>query len=92
MNNLIEVQLSVEQNMNKVLAHLVFRNKSAEKIFLDKQTIYYNGEVRNNYFEILNSDKEEVDYLGRMINCSLLPEDFIELTGGNEIESTVLCI
>lgn len=90
MNNSIEVQLSVEQNMNKILAHLVFRNKSAEKIFLDKQTIYYNGEVRNNYFEILNSDKEEVDYLGRMINCTLLPEDFIELAEGNEIESTVL--
>jgi hypothetical protein len=38
----------------------------------------------------MNSNKEEVDYLGRMINCTLLPEDFVELAGGDEIKSTVL--
>jgi hypothetical protein len=37
----------------------------------------------------MDSNKEEVDYLGRMINCTLLPEDFVELAGGDKIKSTV---
>ena len=88
-NQSIEVQLSVEQDMGTLIAHLVFRNRSEKEIYLDKQTIYYNGIVRNNYFEIMNGDEDEVDYTGMMINCSLLPEDFIELAAGDEIRSSV---
>ena len=88
-NNLIEVQLSVEEKMDKIIAHLFFKNKSEKEVYLDKQTIYYNGIVRNNYFEIINKDDVEVDYTGRMINCTLLPEDFIELAAGEEISSSV---
>ena len=88
-SNLIDVQLSVEIREEIVLAHLFFRNKSEKKIYLDKQTIYYNGEVQNNYFEITNTDDEEMDYLGIMANCTLRPEDFIELEPGKELNSTI---
>jgi hypothetical protein len=88
-SNSIQVKLSVEQNDNAIIAHLVFRNNSVRKILLDKQTIYYDGEVRNNYFEIRNDANKEVSYRGRMINCTLLPEDFIELAEGDEIKSSI---
>ena len=88
-SNLIDVQLSVEIKEEALVAHLSFQNKSPKKVFLDKQTIYYKGEVRNNYLEIYNREDEEIDYLGIMANCTLLPEDFIELGPGKELKTTI---
>jgi hypothetical protein len=87
--NLIDVHLSVEIKEEAMVAHLYFKNNSNKKVHLHKQTIYYNGEVRNNYFEIYNKDEEEMDYLGVMKNCTLRPEDFVELAPGEKLNSTI---
>lgn len=88
-NDLIEVQLSVDTKKEIIEAYLIFQNKSGKKIYLDKQTIYYNGVVRNNYFEITSKDNDEVDYLGIMANCIRKPEEFVELGLGEKIYSSI---
>jgi hypothetical protein len=88
-SNLIDVHLSVEIKEEALVAHLNFQNKSTKKVYLDKQTIYYKGEVRNNYFEIYSNDEEEIDYLGMMANCELLPENFVELEPGKDLKTTI---
>jgi hypothetical protein len=88
-DNLIDVHLWVEIKEENLIAHLYFLNNSSKKVYLDKQTIYYNGEVRNNYFEIYNKEEEEIDYLGVMANSTLNPEDFVELAPGEKLNSTI---
>ncbi len=40
MNDVIDVQLSVELRNKIVLAHLTFQNKSEKNIYLNKQVMY----------------------------------------------------
>ena len=86
--DLIGVELSVEKN-EALSAHLVFRNKSEKNVFLNIQVTYYDGRVRNNYFEIENSKGDSIDYLGIMSNCTRLPDEYIPVGPGEEIRSTV---
>ena len=88
MEALIEVKLSVEKN-EAVIAHLVFRNKSEKSIYLNKQVMYYDGQVRNDYFVIEDSDGDEIDYLGMMANCTRTPDEYILLQPGEEISSAI---
>lgn len=87
-SDLIEVQLSVEIKNETVIAHLFFQNKSERIIYLNKQLIYDDGIVRNNYFEIINGNNE-ADYLGIMANCIKEPEEFVELGPGEKIDSSI---
>ena len=87
--DLIEVQLSVEIKDGTVIAHLFFWNKSEKKVYLNKQTMYYNGVVRNSYFEIMNSENIKTAYLGIMANCIRKPEEFVELDPGGKIYSSI---
>jgi hypothetical protein len=84
----IEVKLSVEKN-EAVIAHLCFRNKSEKSIYLNKQLMYYQGLVRNDYFEIENSKGDSIDYLGIMSNCTRMPDEYIQLEPGEEISSNI---
>lgn len=86
--HVVEVKLSVEEN-ETMTAHLVFRNKSDNSIYLNKQVVYYDGQVRNNYFEIENSNGDEIDYLGMMANCTRTPDEYILLQPGEEISSAI---
>jgi hypothetical protein len=86
--DVIEVQLSVEKN-EAVMAHLIFKNKSGRSIFLNKQVMYFNGEVRNNYFEIEKSNGVRVSYLGFMANCTRMPDEYVLLQPEEEISSAV---
>lgn len=86
--SLIEVKLSVEAN-EALIAHLIFRNKSERSIYMNKQVTYYDGRVRNNYFEIENSKGISIDYLGLMSNCTRMPDEFMLLGPGNEMRSTI---
>ncbi|MCS3801384.1 hypothetical protein [Niastella sp. OAS944] len=86
--HVVEVKLSVEEN-ETMTAHLVFRNKSGNSIYLNKQVVYYDGQVRNNYFEIENSNGDEIDYLGMMANCTRTPDEYILLQPGEEISSAI---
>lgn len=86
--DVIEVKLSVEKN-EAVMAHLIFKNISVRSIFLNKQIMYYNGEVRNNYFEIVKSNGARVSYLGFMANCTRMPDEYILLQPDEEISSAI---
>lgn len=86
--DIIEVKLAVEQN-EAVIAHLTFRNKSEKSVYLNKQVSYYDGRVRNDYFEINNSKWEKISYLGVMANCTRLPDEYILLQPGEEISSAI---
>jgi hypothetical protein len=84
----VEVKLKVEQN-EAVIAHLTFRNNSERSIYLNTQVSYYDGRVRNDYFEVHNSKWEEISYLGVMANCTRLPDEYILLQPGEEISSAI---
>jgi hypothetical protein len=88
-HDLIEVQLSVEIKNETVIAHLFFQNKSERKIYLNKQLIYDDGIVRNNYFEITSNTNNEADYLGIMANCIRKPEEFVELKPDEKIHTSI---
>jgi len=85
----VEVKLSVEIINKVVNAHLSFQNKSESSVLLNKRVMYYGGEVLNNYFEIEDSNGDEIDYLGVMSNCTRLPDEYIQLSPGETISSTV---
>jgi hypothetical protein len=85
----IEVQLSVEIKNEMVIAHLLFQNKSERKIYLNKQLIYDDGIVRNNYFEITSNINSEADYLGIMANCIRMPEEFVELNPDEKVHASI---
>jgi hypothetical protein len=86
---LVDVGLTVEAKGDLLMAHLLFKNVSLKKIHLEKQTIYFNNEVRNTYFEIADSDGIEVDYTGMMAKRLILPEDFVEVNPGGIIKATI---
>lgn len=86
--HVIEVMLSVEKN-EALIANLIFRNKSDKSIYLNKQVVYYDGQVRNNYFEIEDINGEEIDYLGMMANCTRTPDEYVLLQPGEEISSAI---
>ena len=86
--DVIEVKLSIEKN-EAVIARLIFRNKSGKSIYLNKQVMFYNGEVRNNYVEIKNSNGARASYLGMMANCTRMPDEYLLLKPGEEISSAI---
>jgi hypothetical protein len=85
----VEVKLSVEIINKEVKAHLSFQNKSGSSILLNKQVMYYGGEVFNNYFKIEDSKGVRIDYLGVMANCIRIPEEYIQLDPGEATNSII---
>ena len=85
---LIDVKLSVEKN-EAMIAHLVFMNKSDKGIYLNKQVSFYDGIVINDYFEIKDSNGISIDYLGVMSNCTKMPDEYLLLKPGEEINSAI---
>lgn len=86
----IEVKLSVEVSNKSVIAHLIFRNKSERNIYANKQLMYYDGMVLNDYFEIKNSKGVQIRYLGVMSNCTRKPDEYIQLGPGEAINTRVM--
>lgn len=86
--DIIEVRLTIEKN-EAVTAHLIFRNKSERSIYLNKQVMYFDGQVRNNYVEIKNSKGVRVSYLGVMANCTRMPDEYLLLQPGEAISSAI---
>jgi hypothetical protein len=85
----VDVKLAIEVKNKSVLAYLNFQNKSEKNILLNKQVTYYDGRVRNDYFEIKDSRGVCVDYLGVMSNCTRMPDEYIQLGPGETINSTI---
>jgi hypothetical protein len=88
--NMVDVLLQVTKGDNKIEAHLSFKNFSSRNVFLEKQTIYLGGRVRNNYFEITDEKGSEVIYLGMMASRVITSKDFVELSSGEEIKSKIV--
>jgi hypothetical protein len=88
-SSLIDVHLTVEIKYEKVIAYLIFSNKSEKRVYLNKQLIYYNGEVRNDYMEITGDSDVNPDYLGLMANCTREPDEFIILEPGEKVNSSI---
>lgn len=86
--DIIEVKLSIEKN-EAVIARLVFLNKSDKGIYLNKQVAYYEGIVINDYFEIKDINGVSIVYLGVMLNCTKMPDEYILLQPGEEISSAI---
>ena len=87
--DIIEVKLSVEILENSVIAHLVFRNKSDRNIYANKQLMYYDGWILNDYFDIINSKGMKIRYLGVMSNCTRMPDEYIQLGPGETINTKI---
>jgi hypothetical protein len=87
--DIIDVTLSVEVSNKSVIAHLVFRNASERIIYANKQLIYYDGRIRNDYFEVKNGEGGKVRYLGVMANCTRLPDEYIQLGPGEQINTSI---
>jgi hypothetical protein len=87
--DIIEVKLSVEVLEKSVIAHLVFRNKSDRNIYANKQLMYYDGWILNDYFEIINSKGIKIRYLGVMSNCTRMPDEYILLGPGEAINTKI---
>jgi hypothetical protein len=88
--DVIEVKLSVEVSDQSMIAHLVFRNKSERNIYANKQLMYYDGMVLNDYFEIKNSKGVKIRYLGVMSNCTRMPDEYIQLGPGEIINTKIV--
>ena len=86
---LIDVELLLEQINEGLIAHLSFKNITSKSMYLEKQTIYFNNEVRNTYFEIFDKKGREVDYTGIMAKRLILPEDFIEVNPMGQVKASV---
>jgi hypothetical protein len=86
--DVVEVKLSIENN-EAAIAHLIFRNKTEKSIYLNKQLMFYNGEVRNNYVEIKNNNGDRISYLGMMANCTRMPDEYLLLQPGEEVSSAI---
>lgn len=88
--DVIEVKLSVEVLNKSVIAHLIFQNQSERNIYANKQLMYYDGMILNDYFEITNSKGNKIRYLGIMSNCTRMPDEYILLAPGETINSSIL--
>lgn len=86
----VDIQLEIEVNGNMMLAHLVFSNNTADKIYLDKKTICTSGKVRRNIFNITDEDNKAVIYTGMMEKRIVVPEDFIPFNAGEKIETSIV--
>jgi hypothetical protein len=87
--DIIEVTLSVEVLNKSVVANLIFRNKSERSIYANKQVMYFDGRVKNDYFEIRNSKGIKIRYLGVMSNCTRMPDEYILLKPDEIINSSI---
>jgi hypothetical protein len=87
--DIIEVKLSVEVLEKSVVAHLIFRNKSERNIYANKQLMYYDGWILND-FEIKHSKDIKIRYLGVMSNCTRMPDEYIQLGPGETINTKIV--
>jgi hypothetical protein len=86
----IDVNLSIELVDDLVMANVLFTNNNSEdKIYLDPITICADDVFRNNIFSITDENGIHVLYSGIMGKRMILPEDFIELEPGENIQTKI---
>jgi hypothetical protein len=86
----IDVNLSIELVDDIVIANVLFTNNSSEdKIYLDTITICVDDIFRITIFTITDENGKHVLYSGMMGKRMVLPEDFIELEPGENIQTKI---
>ena len=86
----MDVHLSVEIKDDLLVAHLLFLNKSAQKIYLDGMTLCSENKVEREVFTITDEDGKRAAYTGRMLKRSVTPEEYISLNVGEQITTTAV--
>jgi hypothetical protein len=85
----IDIDLDLVVKGNSILAHLVFTNNTTKNLMLDKFIICYNNSIRNNLFKILDGNNRRIDYLGPLVKRYITKEDFISVSPGEMIETSI---
>src|SRR5687768_8398761 len=86
----VDIDLSASVYENSLIARLKFSNNTGKKLFLDKLTICFNNDIRNNLFKVLDENNNRVDYKGEMVKRSITPEDFVAIDSGENIETKIV--
>lgn len=84
----MNVHLSVEIKDDLLVAHLVFINKSPQKIYLDGMTLCCKNKVEREVFTITDNEGRRAPYTGKMLKRTVMPEEFISLDVGAQVETT----
>ena len=85
---LMNVHLSVEIKDDLLVAHLVFLNKSPQKIYLDGLTLCCKNKVERDVFTISDEGGRVVAYTGKMLKRTVMPGEFIPLDVGGQVVTT----
>jgi hypothetical protein len=83
------IHLSIEVKQNDFIASLVFTNNSSRDLYLDMQTICFDGELERNLFTIVDEENKRIEYDGMMIKRDVEPDDFTILEAGETKEVNV---
>src|SRR5689334_10868984 len=86
----MDVHLSVEIKDDLLVAHLLFLNKSTQKMFLDGITLCSENKVEREVFTLTDEDGKRAAYTARMLKRSVTPEEFISLNVGEQLATTVV--
>lgn len=84
----LDIHLSLEQNGDDVIAHVLFRNNGADRIYLDTWTICTKDVLTRNVFSICE-ENSRILYNGMMVSRVFVPEDFITLNPQEEIKTKI---
>lgn len=84
----LDIHLSLEQNGDDVIAHVLFRNNGADRIYLDTWTICTEDVLTRNVFSICE-ENSRILYNGMMVSRVFVPEDFITLNPQEEIKTKI---
>ena len=85
----INLTLKVNVQGSNLVATLDFRNKSGNIIFLDKYIACLDSEPTSNLFVITDETGKRVGYTGVMIKRRVSKEDFIQISSGDSVTSTI---
>jgi len=86
----MDVHLSVEIKDDLLVAHLLFLNKSTQKIYLDGMTLCSENKVEREVFTLIDEDGKRAAYTGRMLKRNVTPEEYISLDIGEQLTTTAI--
>jgi hypothetical protein len=87
---LMDVHLSVEIKDDLLVAHLLFLNKSTQKMYLDGITLCSENKLEREVFTIVDEDGKRAPYTARMFKRTVTSEEFISLNVGEQLTTTVV--
>jgi len=90
-DNQVNIRLVAEiNNDNSIVSYLVFSNKTEEIIYLDKETICFDGKTRRSVFSITDEENKKIKYVGMQVNRIVVPNDYMSIKAGEEFETKIV--